>query len=171
MPKLSKKEMAVAIANDVLAQLRKRKKGYIASAGVYVSSSAFHNEIDHKSTLDLKDHLDEIQEDGCRVCALGAALLSRARLYDNVPFSDFYSKWESDGQSGCHQFLKDVFSHKQLTLIESAFEGADMDYEGDGLSAREVKRVCAYYEKYPDDKARMRAIMTNIVENGGVFKP
>lgn len=166
---MTKREMAVAVANDVLAQLRKRTKGYVVTTGYYIRTGS-----PLPSTGDLRDHLDTIQKGGCQVCALGAALLSKARLYDKVPMN-FTNGGYASYCSGdaCYRSLSDVFSRKQMVLIESAFERMNMDPDSrrDDYTPVAIQNAIDFGTQYSDDKVRLRAIMKNIVENDGVFKP
>jgi hypothetical protein len=56
--------------------------------------------------------------------------------------------------------IGNIFSSKQLELIEDAFEG----FEKHSLSY-------LFYEKYPNAEKRLVAILENIVENKGEFIP
>lgn len=154
----TKSQRAVEVAEDVLKQLNKRKNGYLASGMGYLQTKYDLTSAEGS----LQDHLDGIQEGGCEVCALGALLLSKARLYDDVPISN-------DGIciTDCLNGLTTVFSQRQLNLIEAAYEGGRLDYDNSSLERSAV----AFGEKYRDRKARMRAIMQNIVENQGKFVP
>lgn len=170
---VTKRQRAVEVALDVLAQLRKRRNGYVATTGYYVETAYDLTE----AGGDIRDHLAEIQGANCRVCALGAAVLSKARLYDNVPAEAFVDGDGGAPRESCTENLLDIFSQDQMDLIETAFEcrdsredGDPWGYNGTKLPAR-IARAIAFGERFKTPKARMRGIMQNIVENRGVFTP
>jgi hypothetical protein len=170
MPKISKREMATAVAKDVIAQLNRRTKGYEATPGLYVYIEC----VIPTNVTDLQDAIPSIENQvgKCNVCALGAAVLSKARLFDNVPIDGeaaSYGGVISLDYDDCFNGLKDIFSESQLQLIEAAFEGWD---EGSWETNPAIRRAVAFGEKYiDDDKKRMKAIMQNIIDNDGTFKP
>ena len=84
----------------------------------------------------------------CQVCALGALLVAKAVRYDNVTREALL------GQNT--QALREHFDEDQLTLIESAFEGWNDE---------------SWFDAYPDESARFRAIMRNIIRHKGTFVP
>jgi len=106
----------------------------------------------------------------CHVCALGACLAglltSRGEEFT-----------EGNKQYDIRNELPKVFSKKQLMLIEIAYERFP---ELAGLFARpdtipptgkQISRAYAFGLRYTTEETRMRAIMENIIRNGGQFKP
>jgi hypothetical protein len=65
--------------------------------------------------------------------------------------------------------LNTFFSPTQLALIELYFEGGDGAWTP--RSAAEAARVKLWYETYSTARSRLLAIMQNIVDNNGTFKP
>jgi hypothetical protein len=172
--RLTKAQRAVAIAKDVLSQLRKRQNGYVACSGVYIHREALEA-MNPDEAKDLRDNLKAMQKgDSCKVCALGSAILSKARLFDKVPCQDILAGEDEIDVEAIREHLHDAFSEAQLDLIESAFEGANMS-SGEtprvNASPNAIEAAIEFSQKHDDDKARLRAIMTNIVKNEGVFKP
>src|SRR4051812_10887130 len=80
--KLRPNKKAIAIAQDVLLRLRRHLK---VVTGAYCDGYLPVSEV--KVDADLRENLPVIEKN-CEVCALGACLLSKARLYNNVPTDD-----------------------------------------------------------------------------------
>jgi len=74
---------------------------------------------------------------------------------------------------GVFDELEKYFSHQQLAAIESAFEQRDMFEYEDHAKMSDAEMVWSQDftrgAKTPAD--RLRAIMNNIIENKGKFKP
>jgi hypothetical protein len=165
--KLSNRKQRVAIAEDVLQQLKLKK--YKAETGIYVYSRELHNlryddEATQPGTFDLQKTLlgDTPQ---CDVCGLGAAFCSLARLGNNVTLDD------ADSDS-IHRTLTPIFGKKQVAMIENAFEGKTInEHAGYELSDRKTRATEAFYNKYDNDKDRLKAIFKNVIKNDGTFKP
>src|SRR5579862_3956479 len=124
MESVMQENKAVLVAKDVLKRLR-----YLnVSTNIYLKGVL---EKALPKNEDLKEHVAEVQKK-CQVCALGACLLSKARLYDKVPLSSIGSLEGEDGYwkiyAGCDSstriftLLKDVFDLNSLSLMETAFE-------------------------------------------------
>lgn len=180
--KLSEEDKRVAIAKDVIKQIKAGK--YYASTGTYVN-------LDVKLSDDtsLQKHFDEIT---CDVCALGGLFMSNVKFNNQCTYNEL----------GCGKFLDllKYFSKEQLFLIEIAFEGweiSDMlDFETEvngyidimqGIYAgrytleeitdtsdstkSKMKAAMLFGENYHDESDRLIAIMQNIVKNKGEFIP
>jgi len=129
----------------------------------------------------------------CQVCALGGMFYSMVRRFDKVPVSICSTMWEKDetyadgvGHADIYIELSKYFPSHQLSLIESAFEKRDMvelgDYDGievgfdvDALALEKwpcptIDRAVNFARK-KNATDRLRAIMNNIIENNGAFKP
>lgn len=162
---------AVQVARDVLAHLGV----YRVQTGRYLMGRV-QGIVDRNA--DLSSHLAEVEE-VCSVCALGALLLSKARLYDNVPVlsltTDYPRSPDRDylevSGSQVRKLLADVFRQHQLHMIESAFEQCSnlqaRDYEG----ISDIRDSIAFGQRYHTARERLQAIMENIVENEGEFSP
>lgn len=155
--KLSKPEKRVAIAKDVIAALKAKK--YIAETGDYL-------DINIKDNKDWNVNQESLCSNDvtCNVCAIGALFTSKVIISNNfnsdyIPSDDVMRKE-----------LSSYFSMPQLHLIESAFEGwekGSTTFSGNIPNDNHME----YYFEYNDDNDRMIAIMENIVENKGTFKP
>ena len=135
----------VAIARDVLQQLH--EDHYEAERGTY---------------CDARFIGDDDSPSGCTVCALGALFASAVAATVKEPW-DFRS-------DTMRAQLGRYFDLPQLHQIEVAFECSDKvlnaEWRGDYLDA-----AIQFGYNYPDDKARMIGIMSNIVRNKGTFVP
>lgn len=153
---------AVAVAEDVLVQLRKRKNTIIPHQGTYLETDAEFTD-EQLDGHDLQEYVDKVQKADCKVCAVGAAVMSKARLFDNVP-ADVVVVADD-----IHGHLFDVFDENTVALMECAFEQSDSF--STGQSEKHLEAAIEFGERYEDDKERLRAIMKNIIENNGKFKP
>jgi len=158
------KRKAIAIAKDVLEQLNKM---IVASGTTYYEPPYDQDYIE--DCVSAQDHIDGLTKN-CTVCALGACLLSYVRLYNDVKI------WELRRGilSTLNNTVKKIFGMKQMQLIESAFEGQQpmiSDFSEQELSDAEVDAAINFGERYVKSKSKLRAIMKNIIANGGVFKP
>lgn len=154
-PKLTKTQMRIAVAKDVLKQLKLRK--IIAKFGVYTVT----NSVDRvalgaltQQHTDLQDALKVITKP-CEVCAVGSLLMSYARLYDEVPLEN-----SATLVSYHHGPVMRLFGKWQTQAIENTFEGWREPGEGEDDS---------WWSTAPE--RRLKRIMNNIVKNGGKFVP
>lgn len=115
--KLSREERAVLVAKDVIDQIRIGK--YQPMNGDYVqilSNFPLEGEIKEKFS-DIK----------CKVCALGATLMSCTHLGNRLRFDEIKMSGDSFRLSEEHpsvtNLLSHVFTPHTLLLIENAFEG------------------------------------------------
>lgn len=172
--KLTKAEMRIAIAKDVIAQIKAKK--YNPIQGTWVKSVGGQEYDDWLLTasceVDVRDYTKNMK--ACYVCALGSLFVSAVNKYNNVYGTyDSVSTFEvfsSIGTGENKSPLLRYFSSSQLQLIEFTFEGGmGAFYFYDNSST--VERAYAFHEQYPDDKDRLIAIMKNIIKNKGIFKP
>lgn len=166
---------ALAVAKDVLEQLDRQdlplntesRKGY-----VYGNLSFLNNSLED----DLQNHADKLQET-CTVCALGACLLSAARVYDQIPVKnviDSPSEVDPNNYFISHNLiisaLENIFSGQTCTLIEAAFEQSYMLLNfTETVSIEQLRGAAAFGCRYNSDEERLRGIMENVVENEGNF--
>jgi hypothetical protein len=143
----------VAIAQDVLQHLHQ-----------FNTDSKNHREYVRLQQLDnlplhgnAQKHIDQISQ-GCEVCALGACFLSYIRLFNEVDINEICFGVRA-GQ--VRAALTRHFPADELRLIEDSFEGWS---KPDNPSRQ-------FYLKHPDSRERLEAIMRNIIDNNGDFKP
>lgn len=179
---MTKAEKRVAVARDVLAQIR--AKTIKPSRGNYIAATL---SVIPREGDDVQALLRDGKVKSCQSCALGSAFLSYARLYDNVkvePYGEFSPEMDYPSVGGAiptkrihgdrpTDTLELVFDPKQLELIEHAFEAPSRnvsipDYE---LTEADIALAKKYGKRYRKDDERLVAIMRNIVRNKGTFKP
>lgn len=172
--KKSKSEQRIAIAKDVLAQL---KLGfYKADAGTYCEIIKLKNDIE-----DAPEKLDKVfvalkkQGASCEVCGIGSCFVSLVNLGDKAKTDDFLSSMVEDrdsiDDSSMRILLRKVFAPRQLSLIETAFERDEFNDAKDNAGYEHVQKAKQFGQRYSSDKGRLTAIMNNIVENKGTFIP
>ena len=168
--KATKAEKRVMIAKDCLDYISKNhlkaKTGNTFARGLLAISSS--NSI--QATFG---------EETCTVCAKGALFFGAIMRNGDCTYNNVISS-QYDGKNDDYEPLLKFFSHKQLALIETAFEG--QCYEHRNEKGREVGRMdiitCDefnsaehFYHAYITDTLRFRGILENIIENKGWFKP
>lgn len=180
----------VRIAQDVIAQLEAGRLR--AKKGAYVELPT--KEIQQKDLIgqEWQKILAESKAP-CEVCALGAIFASKVGIEDQlqVKSSDIMraSWWDNEkaaslicDRDSIEDFARDLFSHAQMELIEHAFEGwikgkgatPNLDDDGeeeDGSLARNAAAGAWGRKQSRSPRKRMIAIMENIIENRGTFRP
>ncbi len=127
----------------------------------------------------------------CSACAIGAVFVCAVERMDQLTVEEFKS---CRGSGDMRSYLGDFFSVEQLDLLEAAFERTGEyvksarytgGYAYDGEAEAELDAAKSFGNEffaidYDDDgdehtnfdaDACMRAIMENIIEHGGEFKP
>lgn len=168
----------IRVAKDVIAQVRLEK--YKANRGAYISQLRTNNNVENQD--DVKKNFDKIKS--CEVCALGACLLSTVKFKNTLQFQ-VLRQADEDGDFGYNKqiqnLLSSLFSPVQLLLIEMAFEKSTSI----GFFAEKVDNTGSLYDidwrikddavtfgyKYNSHHDRLIAIMENIIDNNGTFKP
>jgi hypothetical protein len=182
--KASKAEKRVMIAGDVIKQVKARK--YEATCGLYVD---FNFGGSNPKGVVVGGSVQETlltKNPKCKVCGIGSLMLSAIRYNNNVKWKEsdwrdssildemdyydngdlIYSKNDENAYLDASKNLNKFFSERQLRLIESAFEVRA--FHSDNQQYVEAEE---FGQKFIDDKKRLLAIMNNIVENKGTFKP
>ena len=118
----------------------------------------------------------------CSVCALGSLFLAHIDKFNeaDVP-TDAKISYRFPGhdssfnnQDKMIDRLAPFFTKRQLLLIEHAFEGKQVNtqtdrYINDSNAAKEAAEY--FYKQYKTPETRLKAIMKNIIKNGGKFRP
>ena len=179
--RLTKIQMRVAIAKDVIAQINSKK--LIPETGVWIYDPKLGSIDDHIDNLIDKAMEDEKNDtcrfepfnardftkkvNKCKVCALGSIFVSAVNLYDDVELKD--------GEEAASVFetldlspLSKYFSPTSLAFIECCFEGEDSAHWCD-IDGKESAIAIAYHRSFRLSKERLIAIMKNIVRNKGEF--
>ena len=192
---MTKAEMRISVAEDVLKSLNKYGKVKI---GMFIGTPANYSTKYSDLTEDCKmeSHIKaEKIKPFCQVCALGAAFLSQVKLKLDDGFKFSTQSVYTDPDTVVAN-LGSFFSMSQMVLIESAFE-CQKGYTISAMShiAQSKMLNSAAYRKaikfgisytdlahdymdaeslcYDDERSveRLKAIMKNIVDNAGTFKP
>lgn len=122
----------------------------------------------------------------CKVCARGALLLSKIvkeNEFDTDQLAGCTGRYGEDGITD--KALRELFSAKQLALIEEAFEFHNEEVEDneyyievmnreyltfeEALSAHSFS--VEYNEGEVDESIKLLAIFNNMLKNNGIFKP
>lgn len=177
---MTKAQRKVAIAKDVIANLHvmkiKSENGYINS-----NNSNFNNVIytELEPLLEFGITPQQIAQKGmesCSMCARGALMLTKVAKFDQYDFDGVCSLGYID-QDDTLDALKDAFTGHELELIETFFEGSNYItsdnnyYDGLGLVTDLGLKVQGNWTSIWDDKDRLLAIMQNIIDHKGEFKP
>lgn len=177
----------VAIAQDVIKSLKANKIS--AVTGTWIGLDDVSGFCDLKAGTELQKYFNQPKVT-CDVCALGACFVSAVKLGNNCKLTkdaldlggfEFYDP-KHDGSAddtGMWKILTRYFPYRQMVLIETAFEEGQGAYgAGNGghglrlLGAELHDRAVEFGNQYYcDTERRLGAIMQNIVDNKGSFKP
>lgn len=152
--KMSKTQKRVAIAKDVIAQIKCEK--FIPETSIYVSFA---------KPLGPKDEGKELQKllplvGECTVCARGALFLSSVRKFNACEFqgvdvvsnTNISFKIERVYDGVCHEIRSEqeskFFSDYQMSMIESAFERRSMNKNGCEPQGAVLDR-CLHFGDFP----------------------
>lgn len=176
-------EKRVAIARDVLAQIRLKR--LIPTIGVWLAgkdTGALFTKKDVKENPELQSLLATKKE--CTGCAMGGMFMCAVEMADNLkldalsevkeyqknvkrahPEDRVYCGFDTATVDGddAFDYLRKFFSMAQLEAIESAFE------RGGGSCHDE--EAMDFVDDEEDPSERMRLIMENVIKNKGRFVP
>ena len=162
--KLTKAERRVRVAKDVIKQLKFNQR-----FSTYGWASI-------PITIDLNDsaqkHIKMLQRE-CEACALGKCFLSFIKLENKVKMKEIARKSFYDDDINAVritrgtviQKLGKLFSEDQLDLIEACFEQTTV------FARSVIPSKALDFTKDLTKEERLKAIMLNVIENKGVFKP
>ena len=176
----------VAVAKDVIAQIELAK--YRAKKGSYIRYASFKNDsvfdrtsgnVSRVNELDAKSSFDNLEN--CKVCAIGACILSITRFKNKLKWGELLDHDNFD-KSGTRVMLmlSEIFQPYQLGMLEAAFEGSYNCTTSDRVAKRlgieslstEDDEACSrFYDLYDSSEERLKTIMQNIIDNNGTFKP
>lgn len=167
--RLSKAAKRVALAKDVLEQIKAKR--YSPTSGVYVEVNA--TEAAEEFGL---SNLDDLEANkalltgmaSCTVCAKGALFMSHVMKTNDCTIDQANN---SDDSDSIGDRLDDIFDRDQLDLIESAFERDSNHCSGTDNSDDLVDKAVDFGYKYSNSDKRLIGIMNNIIKNKGIFKP
>jgi hypothetical protein len=171
-----------ARAKSVAADVLQRLSTFRLKKGRYIAGTLTSNPEEIAPSTDLQELVSDVQMN-CEVCAIGACLISKARLFDNVPALKLLHEYDTVpgaltsgtrinvDRKAIEHHLDDVFTPLQLSMIESAFEmsimGEDLVPEPQWDYLRGASMFGQRYDENP--YGRVAAVMQNIIDNDGVF--
>jgi len=125
-----------------------------------------------KDSEDVEVNKEFLNSNRCQVCAKGALFASYVGRTNN--FLSGKKDFQNDSNDKPHIKLSEIFSHKQLSLIEFAFEGEKylhQNLKGANISFPPSIRTKArdFYIKNGVSEERLIAICENIIRNKGTF--
>ncbi len=158
---LTKRQRAVAVARDVLEQIR--IKQFKPMTGTYlrqVTNFCPSGVMYYSTTVDTSDK--------CEGCAIGASMVSFSRLFNNIRLRL---------RQPSRRALSRAFSWRTIALMECAFEGKSKFIKEAGydsgtsirVSEQEIKAAVTFGEG--SSKERLCGIMRNIIDHDGEFQP
>ena len=157
--KLSESEKRISVIKDVLSRISigqiKPHTGAFCSFRSVLLSEKLSSELENP-----KLH--------CESCAKGSLFLSYIGIVNNYN-SKLYFVDGQNNDSNEMMMLSNIFTSKQLSLIETAFENCYYDWN-EQLTQLEISSCCTFANKYKGDNKRLIAICENIIENKGSFK-
>ncbi len=176
----------VCIARDVIAELNaqryeaRREAGYVRldvmNEGELAVRGSWDESLNREEWLvsysdeKIVDRLGDLNSENCHVCALGGCVLSAVKFNNGTTVKEIKdTDWDDSKRR-----LKGIFSHRQMDMIEVAFE-ADT-YTHTILAGRVINRCLAFHDEIQgdygvEDSVILEAIMQNIVDHKGDFKP
>jgi hypothetical protein len=176
--KMSKMHKRIAIAKDVIAQVKAKK--FKASPGTYCKLKLNKR---HKFKTEGEVELQLLMEDGainkCNVCAIGSIFASKVSIGNKfkIEVRDVGGWGDSEltidtdlDDDDMMPSLRGIYTEKELRLIEYVFEGSDIGGFHDSELYEFHKTVQSYKKVYRKAEDRLIAIMENIINNEGIFK-
>lgn len=156
-------QQRVTLAEEVLRYLDAGKINPVR--GAYIHTPALQ---DYRGA-----GLQEVlEENHCEVCALGALLYARVVSFNQFEIQAslvYRSIYWDVVQTEMHHY----FSYQQIALIEAAFEMRTLAAHADpGYSELDRDEECeaaSMFQGRGPASFRLRAIMENIIANGGTF--
>lgn len=186
---LSAPEQRVAIARDVLALLAAQK--IAANQGAYlklprkVIPNSWHINANDLLVAPAEAEVRDViaaQTAPCTVCAVGACFVAGVLRHDSLTVGTFGN--DENDRDGMEAYLGRWFEPEQLRLIETAFEMEERFYQGEGEdyeAGDEIPEIATRAVMFGEDNsggfdddsdtARLIAIMQNVINNGGTFRP
>jgi hypothetical protein len=179
--KMSPAEKRVQIAKDVLTSLDAKR--IVATTNTYLDAyskklgpydEGYYGRLEQLNALDAQDELlnGGVQ---CSVCAIGSVFTCAVERMDKITVGEMKMFNKTD----MLDYVGEFFSSQQLELMECTFECsstcAKRLSDGHGRVLPEwhepVQRAIKMGNGCLGAEARLRLIMTNVIANGGEFKP
>ncbi len=158
--KATKAEKRVMIAQDCIARIN--VKLLFPNRGSLIKSESLSVN---------KETLNSVE---CQVCAKGGLFASYVGRVNNFDARTSICGWNSP-KNDLHRKLSEIFTYKQLSLIEMAFEGRKylyLDNKGNDISFDNKTYIKAesYRNSFESADECLIEICENIIRNKGTFK-
>lgn len=164
----TKAEKRVLIAKDVLANLKADKLRVVTGNYCTFKNQDNWNEVCSFKEGSLKKQLKAMKSKVyCEGCALGGAFQAYVMRYNNYDTYEGTDYFDFKPMA----ILRKIFTKLQLDMIESAFERHNMTDDIDDGIKECIADSTKFGQNYEFDDERLVAIMENIVQNKGTFKP
>lgn len=177
----SKAEVRVLVAKDVLKMLKSKR--IKAQRGTYlIGDKKFQALLELLSQKEINPYwtkLDVTKQlpvpKACTACALGSCFIAALDRFNELKIGEFELYGRYPMRESYTGYLEQWFTRRQLNLIECAFEGGGRICEA-ALSPEDAHAAIRFRSNILADDVRgaravLEAIMENIVNNKGTFKP
>ena len=158
------RKLCVAIAQDVLAQIRLKR--FKATPGTYVEVQ-FEEEDDDKyaaaMSASFQQYFKANKKTKCQVCALGAAFVSLVNIENKCSVENMMYNLKD-----LFERLERHFGQLNMGLMECAFERSSSNSRS--YEYELIDMAVKWGSQYDDDTERLQAIMRNVIRNNGDFK-
>ncbi len=169
LSQMTKQEARIAIAKDVVAQIRAER--YTARTGAF---TVMDDGDDGSMTKQGAADAVRAGQHKCSVCAVGAGVVSAAGLFNKLPDGDELCWGVIVDETGTenYAYLGKFFPRATLIQMEDAFERADFANDrGVRLSREAEDAAIAFGSRWADDADRLEAVWANVLANEGAFDP
>lgn len=172
-----KRRIRLEVARDVVFGLRRKR--FSVERGSYVKLIKHPTLEQLQRDVELQEVFRQKGQEIC-ACALGALFVCAVSRFERLKVRkvgyEVIRPYYSEGQqiSGgieyemIVKYLRKWFSMEQVELIEYAFEWGTSGHPNSDIKA---KRAVAFGKLYPAPSLRLEAIMQNVLDNKGTFKP
>lgn len=166
---MKKSELRVAVARDVLIQLRLNRLEAASGTYVCIDTEDVDPEIvdaAYDTDQSFQEFFKKNKKVKCEACALGSAFISLVNIENKCSVIDM------NQHDDMFKRLTRSFCVKNMSLMESAFEGNITNHgmPEEDATYEHLKMAAEWGDTYGDDEKRLRAIMLNIIRNNGDFK-
>lgn len=173
--KSTKAQKRITIAQDCITRIK------LNNLRLYGSNGFLDNDFEEILKTSKENDLKAIVNSSvtCVGCAKGGLFLSYVGRANKFKVSDLDSA-QNDIDDNEHVKLLEIFTVRQLALIETAFEGTQhiFHYKNKNgkvievnFTIKEEEKAEEYYIEYRNSDERMIAICENIIFNNGKFVP
>lgn len=163
LSQLSDVQKRIAVCKDVIANIQAAQLNVVPNNGYIVG---LNMELEDSDVI---HHMLPLIKKKCEVCARGAMMICKIDKFNSCNYINLNDVEQSDTAEQL-----DFFEEDQLNLIETAFELSDMS-DGYGRynynHSKETIDAIKFGEDFDDPSDRLMAIMQNIVDHKGEFKP